>query len=410
MDNLHERHALPEGWEWKRLGDVATVGAGNSAPQGDQYFTDGKYLFVRTQDVGREKAAICLVKTKDDINDLAVKDFNLKLWPVKTLLIPKSGESTFLNHRALLGKPSYVSSHLATVMPNNCLLPEYLFFWSLILDSKKLTHDINYPSLRLSELESAKIPLPPLPTQRRIVSILEKAEETKKLRAQADELTDRLLHSVFLEIFGDPVRNPKGWEIVKLSKIGEVNSGFTLNSQRSANNNNLFPYLRVANVFRNKLDLNEIKYIHLSDNEIERFLLRKNDVLIVEGHGNIEEIGRAAVWSGEISNCVHQNHLIRVRLDEKYMLPYFLSYFLNMYGDHGYFSSKSSTTSGLNTINTNKVRNVKISLTPLPLQQEFARIVEKVEAMRQSQNQSKQQIEDLFSALMQKAFRGELET
>lgn len=196
--DAHERRALPEGWGWKRLGDVATIGAGNGAPQGEKYFIDGKYPFVRTQDVGREKGTICLGNTKDEINDLAVKEFNLKLWPAKTLLIPKSGESTFLNHRALLGKPSYVSSHLATIIPNNDLLPEYLYFWSLALDSKKLTHDINYPSLRLSEIESAKIPLPPLPTQRRIVEKIEFMRQSQnQSKQQIEDLFSALMQKAF---------------------------------------------------------------------------------------------------------------------------------------------------------------------------------------------------------------------
>jgi len=401
---------LPDGWEWKRLGDVATVGAGNSAPQGEQYFTDGIYPFVRTKDAGREKATICLVNTTDKVNNFAVKECRLKLLPAKTLIVPKSGASTFLNHRALLGKPSYVSSHLATVIAGNDLLPEYLYFWSLTIDVKQLTHDVNYPSLRLSELESAKIPLPPLETQRKIVTILEKAEEMKKLRAQADELTNQLLQSVFLEMFGNPVKNPKEWETMKLGKIGAVNSGLTLNGQRRGNKCNLFPYLRVANVFRNKLNLEEIKYIHISDSEFERFMLKKNDVLIVEGHGNIEEIGRAAIWKGEIPNCAHQNHLIRVRLDDKYTHPHFLSFFLNSYGNHGYFSSKSRTTSGLNTISANKVRDAKIPLPPLALQQKFAQIVDKVEEIRKEMKKSKQETDNLFNALTYKAFAGELIT
>ena len=72
-------------------------------------------------------------------------------------------------------------------------------------------------------------------------------------------------------------------------------------------------------------------------------MLKKDDVLIVEGHGNIEEIGRTAVWKGEIANCAHQNHIIKVRLDENYMRPYFASYFLNLYGNKGYFYYKSRT-------------------------------------------------------------------
>ncbi len=265
------------------------------------------------------------------------------------------------------------------------------------------------PHLDKKNVLSLKIPLPPLPPQKKIAAVLEKAEKLREWRKEADGLTDRFLKSTFLEMFGDPVENPKGWEMRKIGEIGEVGSGLTLNGQRSANRNNLFPYLRVANVFRNKLDLTEIKYIHVSDPEIDKFLLKKNDILIVEGHGNIKEIGRAAVWRGEIPICFHQNHLIRVRLDDKYMDPYFLSYFLNGYGNHGYFSSESRTTSGLNTISTNKVRVAKVSLPHISRQQKFASIVQQVEQIRQHQKESKQKIDDFFNVLMQKAFNGELE-
>lgn len=281
--------------------------------------------------------------------------------------------------------------------------PKYFYFClnGLIIENHGYSRHYKF-------LKEKQIIIPPLPVQKKIAGILEKAEKLKMWRAEADKLTDEFLKSTFLEMFGDPVKNPMGWEKVKLGKIGDVSSGITLNGQRRENKNNLFPYLRVANVYRNKLDLTEIKKIHVSDNEIERFLLKKNDVLIVEGHGNIEEIGRTAVWKEEISNCVHQNHIIRARLNEKKMISEFLSYFLNMYGNHGYFSSKSNTTSGLNTINTNKIRNANVPIPPLPLQQKFASIVQQVEQIRQYQQESKAHIDDLFNALMQKAFKGEL--
>ncbi|NJD51903.1 MAG: hypothetical protein FIB07_03455 [Candidatus Methanoperedens sp.] len=396
----HGQRALPEGWEWKRLGEVATVGAGNSAPQGDHYFNDGKYPFVRTQDVGREKAAIFLVKTKDEINDLAVKDFNLKLWPVKTLLIPKSGESTFLNHRALLGKPSYVSSHLATVVPSNRLLPEYLFFWSLILDSKKLTHDINYPSLRLSELESARIPLPPLTTQRRIVSILEKAEGTKRLRAQADELTDRLLQSVFLEMFGDPVKNPKGWEMIKLGELTEISSGSTPSRDVPAYFGGEIPWVKTTEVKGIRIHNTE-EYITMSglNNSSCKIYPKKSIIIAMYGQGKT----RGNVGLLEIDAATNQACCV-LKPNQKYDSVYLFELLRNSY------DNLRNLGRGGNQPNLNGeiIKNYVIPLPPLPIQQQFARLVEKVEAMRQSQAQSKQQIEDLFSALVQKAFRGEI--
>ncbi|MCZ7392151.1 MAG: restriction endonuclease subunit S [Candidatus Methanoperedens sp.] len=404
--DAHERHALPEGWEWKRLEDVATVGAGNSAPQGDEFFVDGEYPFVRTQDVGREKATICLINTTDRINELAVKEFNLKLWPAKTLLIPKSGESTFLNRRALLGVPSFVSSHLATVIACNNLAPEYLYFWSLTVDAKKLTHDINYPSLRLSELESAKIPLPPLPTQRRIVSILEKAEETTRLRAQADELTDRLLQSVFLEMFGDPVKNSMGWEIKKIGNVAEhVSSGSTPKGGQEVYQDNGILFIRSQNVHMNKLILEDIAFISEEiHNAMKRTWVKNGDVLI-----NITgaSIGRVTWFSGEDNSANVNQHVCIIRPEKNSIQTEFLSYQISMpHYQKNIIAKQSGATR--QAFNYSQIKDFDIIVPPIPLQQKFARIVEKVESMRQNQKQSYQQIDSLFNTLMQKAFMGEL--
>lgn len=289
------------------------------------------------------------------------------------------------------------------LVPKKLLHPKYFYFFlnRLIIENHGYSRHYKF-------LKDKQIVIPPLPTQKKISAVLEKAEKLREWRKEADGLTDKFLKSTFLEMFGDPVNNPMEWEMRKIGELGEVSSGLTLNGQRSSNKNNLFPYLRVANVFRNKLDLTEIKNIHVSDSEFEKFVLKKNDILIVEGHGNIEEIGRAAIWNGDIPNCLHQNHLIRVRLDDKYINPSFLVYFLNGYGNHGYFSSESRTTSGLNTISTNKVRDAKVTLPPISLQEKFSKIIQQVEQIRAHQTQSRQHIENFFNVLMQRAFRGEL--
>ena len=309
------------------------------------------------------------------------------------------------------GKFSTSTDCLIAKINNNQILTKYVYYY-ISANMHLLNAGFKGAGLKhISKkyIQSIEINYPnDIEIQKKIVAILEKAERLKEWRKEADELTDEFLKSTFLEMFGDPVTNTKGFKTQKLGDISDVKSGLTLNGQRRANKNNLHPYLRVANVFRNKLDLSEIKYIHVSDSEINKFLLKKNDVLIVEGHGNIEEIGRAAVWNEDIPNCVHQNHIIRARLDEKHMHAHFLTYFLNIYGNFGYFPSKSRTTSGLNTISTNKVRKAEILSPPIALQQKFASIVQHVEQLREHQSQSRQHIDDLFNVLMQKAFKGEL--
>ena len=131
-----------------------------------------------------------------------------------------------------------------------------------------------------SELRRIPIPLPPIPTQRRIVSILEKAEETKKLRAQAYELTNRLLQSVFMEMFGDPVRNPKGWE---MKTLGEVLSEDPQNGlyKPSTDYGEGTPILRIDCFYDGKItNIERLKRLKCTKEEIDKFKLQINDIMI----------------------------------------------------------------------------------------------------------------------------------
>ena len=153
------------------LGSVAIIGAGNSAPQDEKYFKNGCYPFFRTSDVGGVHVCPNLCTSNDKINQEAVSELGLTLFPKETILFPKSGASTFLNHRVMIGLEVYVSSHLATI---NCdktkLLPKFAFYLLCNVDAKNLTENQNYPSLRLRDIETIKIPLPPLDVQEKIVA------------------------------------------------------------------------------------------------------------------------------------------------------------------------------------------------------------------------------------------------
>ena len=150
--------ALAQNWKWVRLKDVADVGAGNPAPQDVKYFQNGEFPFIRTQDVGRVHIHPALAETVDRVNLKAIEQKGLKLWPAKSLLIPKSGASTFLNHRVMTAVPAYVASHLAVVVAKPLVLPEFLYYWSLTLDARRVAPDNDYPSLRLSDLQKLSVP------------------------------------------------------------------------------------------------------------------------------------------------------------------------------------------------------------------------------------------------------------
>ena len=167
---------------------------------------------------------------------------------------------------------------------------------------------------RSAEVFKIQIPLPPLAEQKRIAGILDAVDALRTKRREALVQLDTLLQSTFLDMFGDPVTNPMGWEVTTVCRIGSIQGGLQVTSKRRSLPIER-PYLRVANVFRGFLELDEIKTIQLTESELLRTSLDCEDILIVEGHGNKAEIGRCARWDGSIDQCVHQNHLIRLSPD-----------------------------------------------------------------------------------------------
>jgi type I restriction enzyme S subunit len=252
--------------------------------------------------------------------------------------------------------------------------------------------------LNFADVRSLRIPRPPLAEQRRIADILDKADAIRRKREQAIALTDDLLRSVFLEMFADHGKYPT----TTIGAVCDVGGGLQVSAARSGDI--LVPYLRVANVHRDRLDLSEIKSMRVTPSELERTALAPGDVLVVEGHGNAEELGRAAVWTGSVSPCIHQNHLIRVRC-RGVVLPEFVGACLNGPLGRDQMLRRGNTTSGLNTISTSAVRSVAIPLPPISHQQEFSRRIAQVRALRDRQLAASECSGSQFAGLISLLFR-----
>jgi len=173
---------------------------------------------------------------------------------------------------------------------------------------------------------------------------------------------ERWSHEGILQtaLLGDTPPESK-FEIVQLGDIATVSYGL----QKCPTNRpdkHARPYLRVANVQRGYLDLREIKTINVPDEQMDAYRLEKEDVLFVEG-GIQKELGRAALWTGEIPDCVHQNHIIKARLDRTRACPEFIAEWFNTDLGRMHFFRNAKTTSGLWTINSTVVKTAPV---PLP--------------------------------------------
>jgi restriction endonuclease S subunit len=204
FQSLLHRELDPKGknWEVKKLREIANVGTGNSAPQEKKYFENGHIYFFRTSDVGAHHITLDLTVSKDLLNQKAIDELGLKIWPRGTILLPKSGASIFLNHRAILGVSGCVSSHLATIIVNQkFILTYFLFYYLCTINAKRLIADQDYPSLRTTDIEKIKISLPPLEIQRKIVEKLSAVQEYKKKLLDQKQKLQELFESVLNKSF-----------------------------------------------------------------------------------------------------------------------------------------------------------------------------------------------------------------
>jgi type I restriction enzyme, S subunit len=170
---------------------------------------------------------------------------------------------------------------------------------------------------------------------------------------------------------------PHGWPSKRLGKIADVTSGITLNQDREAADNGI-RYLTVVNVYRGRIDLTEERYLESRGNESESKRLNRYDILVIEGHANPEEIGRAALVSEREAGMSFQNHLFRVRLEtEDEVRARFLVRALNSPRVRRHWVATANTSSGLSTINRTALRRL---IVPLPKPEEQDLIVERLEA------------------------------
>jgi type I restriction enzyme M protein len=158
------------------LSKVADVFIGDSAPQDSKYLENGKYPFFRVSDLAKLHIADSLIETKTYVNDLACK--KLKLFKKGTILFPKSGAASLLNHRGILGVDGYVVSHIACIISKESeILPKYLFYILTKIDAKDIMLNPGYPSIRKQDIENIQIPFPSLEEQRRIIEQLNDKQE-----------------------------------------------------------------------------------------------------------------------------------------------------------------------------------------------------------------------------------------
>lgn len=279
---------MKEGWKTQTLGEVAKIAAGNSAPQDESLLKNGTYPFFRTADAGRVRFGD-IYESADYLNENGIK--GLRRFPKGTILFPKSGASTFLNHRVMMGVEGYVSSHLATIVADETQVNRrFLLYYLTTIVAQGLIQDHAYPSLNLPAIAGISIQVPTLPEQQRIVGILDEAFDgiaTAKANAEKNLQNARALFEGHLNaIF---TQRGKGWKHITLGSICErVSVGYVGPiSSYYCDPDNGVPFLRSQNVRSGRLDWEGVQYITRDFHEsLRKSQLRVGDLLFVRVGAN----------------------------------------------------------------------------------------------------------------------------
>lgn len=277
--------------------------------------------------------------------------------------------------------------------------------------------DSLFARTRKAREELARIPILIEHYKQAILAAAFRGDLTADWRKDQDypDFVAKLLGRAGIEPLDDPSLPtiPNTWAWVTAGEFCEIKSGITLGKKRKPDDELIeLPYLRVANVQRGWLDLSEIKTIRVTPKEAEALYLRPGDILMNEG-GDRDKLGRGWIWSGELQDCIHQNHVFRLRPYIDIVPSSYISYYANEFGQP-YFLSQGKQTTNLASISKTKLSGLPLPIAP---PQEAALIVERIEKALASlsviQRESKmaaKHLDHLDQAALSKAFRGELVT
>ena len=391
---------LPDGWRLLNLRDVCLnkgeYGSGASAIEYD----DNKPRYIRITDIDENG----LLKKTRNVSPSIVED--KYFLNDGDLLFARSGSvgKTYLYNKND-GFCQY-AGYLIRFKPNLSLIDSnYLsfltktpYYWNWINSKKKI---LTIPNINAKQYSELKIPLPPLPTQKKIVAILEKAEKLRGWRREADELTDELLKSTFLEMFGDPVKNPMGWELMKLNKVGSLQRGKSKHRPRDAPEllGGPHPLIQTGEVSSSNGYIREYHQTY-SEIGLSQSKMWPKGTLCITIAANIAKTGiltfNACFPDSIVGFTPYENATTEY-------VQYWLSFLQKTL-------ENAAPESAQKNINLKILSNLDIPIPPIELQTEFTKIIQHVIEIKEHQTQSHQHIDNLFNALMQQAFRGELTT
>lgn len=387
---------MREGWEYKKLGEVATIVGGGTPQTQNEEFWNGNNYWITPADLDGNKYQ---GPTSRTITDLAVEKTHLQLLPVGTVL---------LSSRAPIGKvaittvPMYCNQGFKNVICTNVLYNEFVY-WYLFYSNDYLNSlgtGATFKEISKKTTEKVVIPIPPLPEQQRIVSELDLLSSIiDKQKAQLKEL-DKLAQSIFYDMFGDPVENEKGWEVKKLEELVSEDCPISYGIVQPGDGiEEGIPVVRPIDMVGTFVYRKGLKQTtkEISDS-YRRTILKGEEVLMcVRG-----TTGLVSLATEELKGCNVTRGVTPIAFNEENNRWFYFFQF-KTYGIQKHIEALTKGIT-LKQINMSDVRSIPLIVPPLSLQQLFAEKIQAIESQKASITQSIAETQKLFDYTMDKYF------
>lgn len=389
-------------WPLVKIEEFCKTGSGGTPSRKVDGYYEGKIPWIKSGDL-KEKEVI---KATEFISELAVQKSSAKMVSKGAVLLAMYGAT--VGRMAMLGLDATTNQAVCSIIPDpEKAWPKYVYYALRNKVPEFLRNAVGgaQPNINQAMIKGTQIPLPPLlAEQKRIAAILDKADAIRRKRQQAIQLADDFLRSVFLDMFGDPVTNPKGFTIGTIRDFVETaNYG---SSGKASETEGKYPILRMGNItYKGGWNFSKMKYIDLSEKDKPKYLAQQGDLLFNRTNSK-ELVGKTAVFEEETSMAI-AGYLIRVRTNERGN-NYYISGYLNSSHGKQTLVGMCKSIVGMANINAQELQNIKIMLPPIELQNRYEKIVKELNQKIKTHERSKDYLGSLFNSLSQKAFAGDL--
>ncbi|MBO6940946.1 MAG: restriction endonuclease subunit S [Deltaproteobacteria bacterium] len=263
----------------------------------------------------------------------------------------------------------------------------------------------NINNLKNEHLNNLLLPLPPRAEQKRIAKILDMADALRAKRRESLALLDELLRSTFLDMFGDPVTNPKGWEEQKFAALAD---GFRNGLSPSTKGVVDGEVLTLSAITRGGFDFSKRRAARFDKAASPRQMLSTDTFMICRGNGNLELVGAGAFPDRSSNSVCFPDTMIGATVDQTVLSPAYLDYLWKSRRVREQIEKGARTTNGTHKVNQKILGSLVLPVPPLESQRGFGLVAERVEEQRRLAHAHLDQLDALFASLQSRAFRGDL--